>query len=103
MSQTVDLEQAKARAQMIFEVQGGQITVKDAALKLGVSQSTYYRWQKRALAMMIEALAQEEDGEPLQPNDPETEKLKAQKQELEKKILRIEQAENIRRLLGESS
>jgi len=94
-------EQARLRAQMIVQVQSGQISAKEAALRLGVSRKTYYKWEKRALLGMIEALTRKEVGRPLAPNDPEKEKLQLEKEELEKKLLHMEQAETIRRLLGQ--
>jgi transposase len=95
-------EQARLRAQAIVQVQSGQITAKEAAARLGVSRKTYYKWEKRALFGMIEALSQREVGRPLSPNDPENERLKQEKEQLEKKLLHMEQAETIRRLLGET-
>ena len=95
-------EQARLRAQLIVQVQSGQITAKEAAQKLGVSRKTYYKWEKRALEGMIEALTRKEVGRPLSPNDPENERLRQEKEQLEKKLLHMEQAEHIRRLLGET-
>jgi transposase len=95
-----DQEQARARAQMIVQVQSGQMTAKEAAASLGVSRKTYYKWEKRALEGMIEALTRKEVGRPLQPNDPKIDRLQAEKEQLEKKLLHMEQAEHIRRLLG---
>ena len=95
-------EQARLRAQLIVQVQSGQMSAKEAAARLGVSRKTYYKWEKRALEGMIEALSRKEVGRPFQPNDPENEKLQAEKEELEKKLLHMEQAQTIRRLLGET-
>jgi transposase len=96
-----DQEQARARAQLIVQVQSGQISAKEAAARLGVSRKTYYKWEKRALSWMIEGLSQRQVGRPLMPNDPRIERLEAEKQQLEKKLLHMEQAQTIRRLLGE--
>jgi transposase len=91
-----DQEQARARAQLIVQVQSGQISAKEAAARLGVSRKTYYKWEKRALSWMIEGLSQRQVGRPLMPNDPRIERLEA-----EKKLLHMQQAQTIRRLLGE--
>lgn len=94
-------EQARVRAQMIVQVQSGQMSAKEAAARLGVSRKTYYKWEKRALEGMVAALSQKEVGRPSNRIEPEKQRLKEEKEQLEKKLLHMEQAEHIRRLLGE--
>lgn len=98
----MNAEQARLRAQLIVQVQSGQITAKEAAARLGVSRKTYYKWEKRALSGMIEALSQREVGRPLSPIDPEKEDLKKRLEELQQRLHSMEQAQKIRQLLEQT-
>ena len=49
-------EQAEKRAQIILEVRSGRMTAEDGAKALGVSRKTFYRWEKRGLRGLLEAL-----------------------------------------------
>jgi DNA-binding XRE family transcriptional regulator len=40
---------AQRRAEIIVQVQSGQLTATEAARQLGVSRKTYYQWERRAL------------------------------------------------------
>lgn len=59
------------RAEVIFQVQSGQITATEGAKRLGVSRKTYYQWEKKALRGWMEALENGEGGRPPKPEDPE--------------------------------
>lgn len=98
----MNAEQARLRAQLIVQVQSGQITAKEAAARLGVSRKTYYKWEKRALSGMIEALSQREVGRQLSPIDPEKEDLKKRLEELQQRLHSMEQAQKIRQLLEQT-
>ena len=90
---------ARQRAQLIMQVRSGVLSVREAARQLGISRKTYYKWEHRALAAMIEALGNREAGRPSLPTDPDKEALQSQTRELEAKLAVLEQTEKIRRRL----
>ena len=90
---------ARQRAQLIMQVQNGLLSAQEAARQLRISRKTYYKWERRALAVMVEALGNREHGRPPSPLDPEKEALQRQSQELQAKLLVLEQTVRIRQLL----
>jgi transposase-like protein len=87
---------ARQRAQLIMQVQNGLLSAQEAARQLGISRKTYYKWERRALAAMVEALGNREHGRPTLPVDPEKEALQRQGQELQAQLLVMEQTVRIR-------
>jgi hypothetical protein len=55
---------ARQRAQLIMQVRSGVLTAEAAARQLDVSRKTYYKWERRALAAMVEALGNRGQGAP---------------------------------------
>lgn len=92
---------ARQRAQLIMQVRSGLLSAQEAARQLGISRKTYYKWERRALAAMVEALGNREHGRPPRPIDPEKEALQRQTQELQAKLQVLEQTEQIRQRLQE--
>jgi len=92
---------ARQRAQLILQVRSGLLTAEAAARQLGVSRKTYYKWERRALVAMVEALGNRDQGRPLRPIDPEKEALRRQTAALQAKLTILEQTERLRRLLAE--
>jgi len=92
---------ARQRAQLIMQVRSGVLTAEAAARQLGVSRKTYYKWERRALAAMVEALGDRDQGRPPRPVDPEKEALERQAQELRAKLQVLEQTEQIRQRLAQ--
>ena len=90
---------ARQRAQLIMQVRSGLLSAQEAARQLGISRKTYYQWERRALAAMVEALGHREHGRPPRPIDPEKEALQRQTQELQAKLEVLEQTEWIRQRL----
>ena len=90
---------ARQRAQLIMQVRSGVLSAPQAARQLGISRKTYYKWERRALAAMVEALGNREHGRPPSPLDPEKEALQRQSQELQAKLQVMEQTVRIRQLL----
>ena len=93
---------ARQRAQLIMQVRSGVLSVREAARQLSVSRKTYYKWERRALAAMIEALGNREAGRPSLPIDPDKEALRCPTRELEAKLAVLEQTEQIRRRLEQA-
>jgi len=88
----------KLVAETILEVRSGKISAKKGAEKLQMSRKSYYKWEKRALGGMLDALAQRSSGRPESPlEDPEKlalekelERLKGENLKLQKQLkLRI--------------
>ncbi len=92
---------ARQRAQLIMQVRSGLLSAQGAARQLGISRKTYYKWERRALAAMVEALGNREQGRPPVPSDPEKEALRRQTRELQAKLQVLEQTEQIRQRLQE--
>jgi len=93
---------ARQRAQLIMQVRSGVLSAQEAARQLGISRKTYYKWERRALAAMVEALGNREQGRPPRPLDPEKEALQRQAQELQAKLDVLEQTERIRQRLEQA-
>jgi transposase-like protein len=100
---TPDQQQALARqrAQLIMQVRSGMVTAEAAARQLGISRKTYYKWERRALAAMVAALGNREQGRPPQPRDPEKAALRRELTELQAKLAVLEQTEQLRQLLAQ--
>ena len=92
---------ARQRAQLIMQVRSGVVTAEAAARQLGVSRKTYYKWERRALAAMVEALGNREHGRPPRSVDPEKEALRRQTAELQANLTVLEQTERLRQLVAE--
>ncbi len=90
---------ARQRAQLIMQVRSGLLSAQEAARQLGISRKTYYKWERRALAAMVEALGHREHGRPPRPSDPEKEALRRQTRELQAKLQVFEQTARIRQAL----
>ena len=90
---------ARQRAQLIMQVRSGLLSAQEAARQLGISRKTYYKWERRALAAMVEALGNRERGRPPLLSDPEKEALQRQTQELQAKLQVLEQTARIRQAL----
>jgi transposase len=90
---------ARQRAQLIMQVRSGVLSAQQAARQLGISRKTYYQWERRALAAMVEALGNRPPGRPPRLLDPEKEALQRQAQELQAKLEVLEQTERIRQRL----
>ena len=90
---------ARRRAQLIMQVRSGLLSVQEAARQLRISRKTYYKWERRALAAMVEALGHRGHGRPPLPIDPEKEALQRQSQELQAQLQVLEQPVRIRQWL----
>ncbi len=92
---------ARQRAQLIMQVRGGVLSAQEAARQLGISRKTYYKWERRALAAMVEALGNRDHGRPPRPVDPEKAALQRQIQELQAQLTVLQQTERIRQVLAQ--
>lgn len=91
--------EARRRAELILRVRAGLMSAAEAARQLGVSRKTYYKWEQRGLAAMLEGLCERSSGRPAEESDPEKELLKQKVQELETELEGKQQREELRELL----
>jgi transposase len=82
-----------------MQVRSELMSAQEAARQLGIFRKTYYKWERRALAAMVEALGHRERGRPRLPADPKKEALQRQTQEPQAKLQVLEQTVRIRQLL----
>jgi len=92
---------ARQRAQLIMQVRSGVVAAEAAARQLGVSRKTYYKWERRALAALVEALGNRDQGRPPRPSDPEKEALRRRTQELQARLEVLEQMARLRQVLAQ--
>jgi len=90
---------SQQRASLILQVRAGQMTAAEAAQQLGISRQAYYKWEKRALAALLQSLEDQPKGRPPIPKDLHKEQLHSRVQELEKKVRLYEEREELRALL----
>lgn len=90
---------ARQRALLILQVRTGQITATAAALQLGLSRKSYYQWEKRALAALVQSQEPQAPGRPRKASDPEKEQLRQQVTQLEGKIRQLEQVLELRQVV----
>lgn len=90
---------ARQRALLILQVRTGQITATAAAQQLGLSRKSYYQWEKRALAALVQSQEPQAPGRPRKESDPEKEQLRQQVTQLEGKIRQLEQVMELRQVV----
>lgn len=78
------MNNALKRAEVIMKVRCGLLTATDAAEQLGVSRKTYYKWEKRGLAALLNGLADQSSGRPVRPENSQRMDLERQIEQLEK-------------------
>src|SRR3974390_1990290 len=90
---------SQQRASLIPQVRSGQITAQQAAQQLGISRQAFYKWERRALQALLNALEDQPPGRPKGTTDPEKDQLKARVEQLERQVRLYEQREELRTLL----
>jgi transposase len=70
------------------------MTASQAAAQLGVSRKTYYKWEQRGLAALLDGLSDQQSGRPEKPDktgeqilEKQLADLRRQNQLLEKKMI----------------
>ena len=58
---------ARQRGELIMKVRCGILTAKQAAAQLGVSRKTYYKWEQRGLAALLQGLDDQQAGRTKKP------------------------------------
>ena len=90
---------SELRASLILQVRSGQLTAQQAAQQLGISRQAFYKWERRALKALLNALQDQPPGRPKGTTDPEKDQLKNRVEELEHKVRLYEQRDELRKLL----
>jgi transposase len=92
---------ARLRAEVILKVRSGVMTAAEAARQLKVSRKTYYKWEKRALEAMLDALTDRPSGRPTRAEDGEKASMKEEMEAMRKELLLSEQRMSIQGMLLE--
>lgn len=92
---------SQRRASLILQVRAGQITAQQAAHQLGISRQAFYKWEKRGLQALMQALEEQPAGRPRSSTDPEKDQLKTRVEQLERQVRLYEQRDHLRELLKE--
>jgi hypothetical protein len=88
---------AKLIAETILEVRSGRISAKKGAEKLQMSRKSYYKWEKRALGGMLDALVQRPSGRPELPSeDPEKLAMRKELEQLKGENLKLQKQLELR-------
>ena len=90
---------SQQRASLIVQVRSGQITAQQAAQQLGISRQAFYKWEKRGLTGLLNALEDQPPGRPKATTDPEKDQLKSRVEKLERQVRLYEQREQLQTLL----
>jgi transposase-like protein len=90
---------SELRASLILQVRSGQLTAQQAAQQLGISRQAFYKWERRALKALLNALTDQPPGRPKGTADPEKDQLKTRVEQLERQVRLYEQREELRKLL----
>src|SRR5512138_358843 len=90
---------SELRASLILQVRSGQITAQQAARQLGISRQAFYKWERRALRALLNALQDQPAGRPRGTTDPEKDQLKSRVEQLERQVRLYEQRDALRKLL----
>ena len=92
-------QQAEERARIILEVRSGRMTAEEGAKALCVSRKTFYRWEKKGLQGLLNALANGTSGRPVEPVDEEKEALKKEVAHLKRELCVARETLQVRRVL----
>jgi len=90
---------SELRASLILQVRSGQLTAQQAAQQLGISRQAFYKWERRALKALLNALEDRPAGRPKGTTDPEKEQLQSRVEQLEHQVRLYEQREALCKLL----
>lgn len=90
---------SELRASLILQVRSGQMTAEQAAQQLGISRQAFYKWERRALKALLNALEERPAGRPKGTMDPEKDQLQNRVEQLERQVRLYQQREELHKLL----
>ncbi|MHC4538006.1 MAG: transposase [Planctomycetota bacterium] len=74
------------------------MTAIEGARRLGISRKTYYKWERKGLEGMMNALEESLPGRPEREKDPETEAMQKKIQKLEQELETAKKSATVRKL-----
>lgn len=77
------------------------MTAAEAARQLGVSRKTYYKWEQRGLAALLDGLSDQEPGRPEKPDTTAEKNRERQLAELKRENQLLEQKMILKDLAAE--
>jgi len=77
---------ARLRAEMIMKVRCGLLTARQAAVRMGVSRKTFYKWEQRGLNALLENVTDQHPGRPADPSNDRCRTLEKQLSEAKREI-----------------
>ena len=92
---------ARQRAQVIMKVRCGLMSASQAAAELGVSRKTYYKWEQRGLAALLDGLSDQVPGRPEKPDTTVEQSLERQLDDLKRENQLLEQKMALKDLAAE--
>ena len=93
-------ERSRLRAEVIMKVCSGAINATEGAKQLQISRKTYYEWEKRGLAALLESLKDGEAGRPVrEPPDPEKSAMEQKLKAMERELAVAKQTIEVKRML----
>jgi transposase len=84
-----------------MKVRCGLMNASQAAAELGVSRKTYYKWEQRGLAALLDGLSDQDPGRPEKPDDTAEKVLGKQLAELRQENQLLEQKMVLKDLAAE--
>jgi transposase len=94
-------DKARKRAETIMKVRCGLMTATQAAKALGVSRKTYYKWEQRGLAALMDGLEDQVSGRPKRSGEIQKEADLAERiEELKRENKMLKQKMELKALLG---
>ena len=77
---------ARLRAEMIMKVRCGLLTARQAAVRMGVSRKTFYKWEQRGLSALLDGVTDHHPGRPSDPSDDRCQALEKRLWEAKREI-----------------
>ena len=84
-----------------MKVRCGLMSASEAAAELGVSRKTYYRWEQRGLAALLDGLSDQVPGRPEKPDTTVEQNLERQLDDLKRENQLLEQKMALKDLAAE--
>ncbi len=84
-----------------MKVRCGLMSASEAAAELGVSRKTYYKWEQRGLAALLDGLSDQVPGRPEKPDTTVEQNLERQLDDLKRENQLLEQKMALKDLAAE--
>jgi hypothetical protein len=71
---------------MIMKVRCGLLTARQAAVRMGVSRKTFYKWEQRGLSALLDGVTDHHPGRPPDPSNDRCQTLEKRLWEAKREI-----------------